>query len=113
MRRRDFISAIAGSAAAWPLEVRAQQPASFPVIGFLGTLSEAQAQLQVGAFRRGLGEVGFAQGRNLGIEFRWAEGQYDRLPGSGSGRPRRKPRPAWRQCHRHDVNQRGTRAKAS
>ncbi len=79
MRRREFITLDGGAAAMWPLTSRAQQPA-MPVIGYLSTLSEAQGLHMLAAFRRGLGEVGFADGRNLAIEFRWAEGQFDRLP---------------------------------
>jgi putative ABC transport system substrate-binding protein len=78
MRRREFITLI-GSAAASPFMARAQQP-GMPVIGFLGTLSEAQALPQIAAFRRGLSEVGFSEG-NIAIEFRWADGRYERLPG--------------------------------
>jgi len=78
MRRRAFIAS--GSAAAvWPAASRAQQQA-MPVIGFLGTSSEAQTRAQVAAFRRGLIEMGFAEGKNVAIDFRWAGGQYDRLP---------------------------------
>ena len=79
MRRREFITLVGGAAAMWPLTSRAQQPA-MPVIGYLSTLSEAQGLHMLAAFSRGLGEVGFADGRNLAIEFRWAEGQFDRLP---------------------------------
>ena len=79
MRRRDFIAGMAGSAVAGPLAARAQQPA-MPVIGYLSTLSEATAAAQLAAFRRGLSETGFAEGRNVAIEFRWAEGQFQRLP---------------------------------
>ena len=76
MRRRAFIAAL-GGAAAWPLVVRAQQP-SMPVIGFLG--SAVPTADQVDAFRQGLNEKGYLVGQNITIEFRWAEGQYDRLP---------------------------------
>jgi putative tryptophan/tyrosine transport system substrate-binding protein len=78
MRRREFIAAL-GSAAAWPLSARAQQPPS-PVIGFLHPSSaEAYASLML-TFRNGLGEVGYIEGRNLIIEYRWADDHYDRLP---------------------------------
>jgi putative ABC transport system substrate-binding protein len=79
MRRRDLIKGIAGSAAAWPLAARAQQPAR-PVIGVLHGVSAAQWADRMVGFHQGLGEAGFAEGRNVAIEYRWAEGQFDRLP---------------------------------
>ena len=79
MRRRDFIKAIASAAVASPLAARAQQPA-MPVIGFINPASAAELAHRVAAFRNGLGEVGFVEGRNVTIEYRWAEGRYDRLP---------------------------------
>jgi len=79
MRRREFIKAIAGSAAGWPLAARAQQR-SIPVIGFLNSASAIEWSPFVAAFRRGLSESGYVEGQNVAIEFRWAEGHYDRLP---------------------------------
>jgi putative ABC transport system substrate-binding protein len=77
VRRREFIAALAG-AAACPLVARAQK--SVPVIGFLGSASAALFSGQLQAFRQGLGEVGYVEGQNTIIEYRWAEGKYDRLP---------------------------------
>jgi putative tryptophan/tyrosine transport system substrate-binding protein len=78
VRRRAFIAALAG-AATWPLAARAQQPA-MPVIGFLHSLSPEAFAPFLAAFREGLSEAGFIDGQNMRIDFRWAEGQYDRLP---------------------------------
>jgi ABC-type uncharacterized transport system substrate-binding protein len=77
LRRREFITFL-GGAAAWPLAARGQQP--LPVIGFLGSRSPEDSASLVTAFRAGLGESGFVENRNVMIEFRWAEGHYDRLP---------------------------------
>jgi len=79
MRRRDFIKMIAVSAAAWPLAARAQQP-GLPVVGFLHSTSAGPNTGAVSAFREGLKQAGYVEGQNVAIEFRWAEGHYDRLP---------------------------------
>jgi len=79
MRRRDFIRAIIGSAIAWPLTARAQQP-PMPVIGFLGTASANGYDAFLASFRDGLKAAGFVEGRDATIEYRWAEGHIDRLP---------------------------------
>jgi ABC-type uncharacterized transport system substrate-binding protein len=78
MRRREFI-ALVGGVAAWPHAGRSQQSA-MPVIGYLGAQSPAVFTSRVRAFRQGLAELGFVEGRNVAIEFRWAEGQHNRLP---------------------------------
>jgi putative tryptophan/tyrosine transport system substrate-binding protein len=79
MRRRDFITLLGGVATAWPLAARAQQ-AVLPVIGLLGSETTEQSAARVRAFVEGLGEAGFVDGRNVIIEYRWAEGHNERLP---------------------------------
>jgi putative ABC transport system substrate-binding protein len=79
MRRRDFIKVVTGSAMTWPLAARAQQPA-MPVVGFLNPESPETRRDFVAAFHQGLAESGYVEGRNVTIEYRWAEGRNDRLP---------------------------------
>ena len=79
MRRRDFIKVLGGGVAAWPLSARAQRPA-MPVIGYLAAGSPGSEARLHEAFVKGLGEAGYADGKNTKIEYRWAENQYDRLP---------------------------------
>src|SRR6516165_7632232 len=78
MRRREFI-ALVSAATVWPLTVRAQQQPR-PVVGFLNAASPGPLRQQVAAFLEGLKEAGYVEGQNLAVEYRWARGQYDRLP---------------------------------
>jgi putative ABC transport system substrate-binding protein len=87
--RRAVLALIGGAAASWPLPLRAQ-PAAMPVIGVLNALSPAPNAHLIAAFRKSLAEAGFEDGRNVAIEFRWAEGQFDRLPALAADLVRRR-----------------------
>jgi len=89
MKRREFITLLGGTAVMWPLATRAQQIA-MPVVGFLNSGSRELFVGRVAAFHQGLNDTGFVEGRNVAIEYQWAEGQYDRLPGLASHLVRRR-----------------------
>ena len=84
MQRREFIILLGGTAVAWPLTVRAQQPA-MPVVGFIRSTSAATSKPLVAAFRKGLAEAGFVEGKDVAIELRFADDDLGRLPALASG----------------------------
>src|SRR5437763_1925750 len=89
MRRRQLISLLGGAAMVWPAGVRAQQPA-MPVIGFLNAASPEGYAHYVAGFRQGLADSGYIENQNVAIEYRWAEGQYERLPALATDLVRRR-----------------------
>src|SRR5271170_2793764 len=89
MRRREFITLIGGAAAAWPRAARAQSP-TIPIIGFMSSAWPVGQTFYATAFRNGLKEGGYIEGSNIAIEYRWAEGQADRLPGLAADLVNRK-----------------------
>ena len=82
MRRREFITLLSGAAAAWPLAAKAQQ-AAMPVVGFVAGGSADEYNPMTAAFQRGLNDRGYVVDRTVAIEYRWAEGRYDRFPAPG------------------------------
>jgi putative tryptophan/tyrosine transport system substrate-binding protein len=90
LKRRDFITLLGGAAATWPLAARAQQQRASPVIGLLSTRSPAVDTPLIAVIHKALSESGFVEGQNIAFDYRWADGQYDRLPGLASDLVRRQ-----------------------